>query len=340
MDMLAVFPGFIYSQWFVTIPKPTASFAGQTVIVTGSNIGLGFEAVRHIVTLGAKKVIIAVRSAEKGETARATLEHDTKCAPGTIEVWPLDLASYDSTKRFAARAVAELDRLDVLLENAGMSTQKFAMAEQDETTITTNVVSTFLLAALLAPKLRETAARFGTKPRLVIVSSEVHTFTNMNGERASAKKVHGGRIFPTLADPKTSAMSDRYNASKLLEVVAVRQIVADYMSGPDQPIVMNYLNPGLCHSALMREIGFVEHIVKTLFNARTTEVGSRTLVHAAAAGPDSHGQYLYNCTVTPPSRFVRRPEGAEFQRQVWDELREKLDAIVPGVTENFRPETK
>lgn len=59
------FPSFLYSQLIQTLPYPKASFAGKSVIVTGSNVGLGKEAAR----LGASPLILAVRSLEKGNAA-------------------------------------------------------------------------------------------------------------------------------------------------------------------------------------------------------------------------------------------------------------------------------
>ena len=165
--------GFLYSQFLVTPAYPTKSIAGQTVIVTGSNTGLGKEAARHLTRLGAAKVILAVRNTKAGEEAKADIEKSTSCAAGTVEVWDLDLASYASVKAFAERA-SKLPRLDVLLENAGVATYKFAEAEGHERTITVNVISTFLLALLLLPKLKATARQFKTEPRLCIVTSEVH----------------------------------------------------------------------------------------------------------------------------------------------------------------------
>ena len=69
--------------------------------------------------------------------------------------------------------------------------------------------------------------------------------------------------------------------------------------------------------------------------ARSTEVGSRTLVHAGAQGPESHGQYLSDCAITDPSKFVRSAEGKKVQDKVWEELMAKLEAIQPGITENL-----
>lgn len=65
---------------------------------------------------------------------------------------------------------------------------------------------------------------------------------------------------------------------------------------------------------------------------RSTEVGSRTLVHAGLAGPDTHGKYLSDCRIKPCAPLVEGNEGLEMQRRVWQELSAKLDDIEPGVT--------
>jgi len=86
--------GFLYSQLFITPVYPTRSFAGETVIVTGSNVGLGKEAARHFARLGVSKLILAVRNTEAGEEAKKDIEGTTRCGKSVIEVWPLDLSSY------------------------------------------------------------------------------------------------------------------------------------------------------------------------------------------------------------------------------------------------------
>ena len=60
------------------------------------------------------------------------------------------------------------------------------------------------------------------------------------------------------------------------------------------------LNPGLCYSSLSRDLHGINYVFVTIFRfllARTTEVGSRTLVHAAGSGLESHGQYLSDCLI-------------------------------------------
>ena len=190
----------LHSQLLVTVPKPTTPFTDQTVIVTGANTGLGFEAAKHIVSLSARKVILACRSLERGEAAKRAIEESTK-RTDVVEVWELDLSSYGSVKAFATRATG-LERLDVLLENAGIATQEFRMAEDNEATITVNVVSTFLLGLLLLPKMRETKENFGVTPRLTVVTSALHF-------RAKFEERKRQGIFGALNDKKTAKMADR-----------------------------------------------------------------------------------------------------------------------------------
>ncbi|KAF2805937.1 short chain dehydrogenase [Mytilinidion resinicola] len=325
---MASLTGFLRSQLLVRLPLPTASYAGKTVIVTGSNVGLGKEAARHFAALGASTLVLAVRSLAKGEAAKKDILATTKRPADTIQVWQLDMGSYASVQAFAARAAKELERIDVLLENAGIATNGYVQAEDNESTITINVVSTFLLALLMLPKLRESARKFGTRPTLSITASEVHHWTKF-----AERKAPEGMIFETLNAKETANMAERYMTSKLLEVFAVREL-AEKSEGP---VTVNCLNPGLCHSALTRDKGpaaWVLAVMKALI-ARSTEVGSRTLLNAAGYGPESHGKYISDCKIEEPSAFVRSAEGKKTQARVWDELMKKLEAISPGVTKNL-----
>lgn len=236
------FPSFLYSQLIQTLPYPKASFAGKSVIVTGSNVGLGKEAARHIARLGASPLILAVRSLEKGNAAKEDIERSTGCAKGTIQVWELDMANYGSVQKFAARAERELERVDVLLANAGIASFKFVRAEDNEKMITVNVVSTFLLTLLMMPKLKETAKKFNTTPVVTITSSGAHAHTNF-----PEKSAPPGQIFQTLNDESKADMNIRYPTSKLLEIFSVRAFADRYPSS-SFPVTLNTVNPGLCHS--------------------------------------------------------------------------------------------
>jgi retinol dehydrogenase-12 len=165
------FIGFFKSQ-LKPLPQPTASFTGQTVIVTGSNIGLGLEAARHFARLDAAKVILAVRSITKGEEAAKSI-HDSVCRENVCEVWQVDMGNWQSIQDFAKR-VAGLERVDAVVENAGVIPPGFSLLEGFETTVAVNVVGTFLLALLLLPTLRSMASKHGITPRIAIVTSELH----------------------------------------------------------------------------------------------------------------------------------------------------------------------
>ena len=190
-DLWSQLPLIWYRQFFVTPPYPTTRWEDKTVIVTGANVGLGFEAARHFVRLGAAKVILAMRSIERGEKAKKSIEDGEK-RPGIVQVWSLDLCSFDSVKAFARRATEELPRLDAVVENAGVIPTKFQLQEGHELTITTNVVATFLLMLLILPKLKETASRYNTQPHLSIISSDVHYVTDLP-ERSSPPSLRSWR---------------------------------------------------------------------------------------------------------------------------------------------------
>lgn len=143
--------------------------SGGTYIVTGANTGLGLEAAKHLVAVGAAKVILGVRNVPAGESAKDQIIKDTGIT-GTAEVWALDLSSYDSVKAFAKKAIAELERIDAVIENAAIATGQ-GQAEGHALCMTVNVYSTILLGLLLLPKCKETARKFGITPHIAIVSS-------------------------------------------------------------------------------------------------------------------------------------------------------------------------
>jgi NAD(P)-dependent dehydrogenase (short-subunit alcohol dehydrogenase family) len=319
---------FVYRQKFVTLPKPTTPHTGKTVLVTGSNVGLGKEAARHFTALGASTVILAVRSLPKGEAAKADIEKTTG-RKNVVQVRHLDMSSYESCIEFAEKLAKEVGRLDVALLNAGVARGEWEMMAQDESTITVNVVSTFLLALLLLPQLKGTANKYNTRPNLTIVSSEVHFWAIFPEKDAPA-----GKIFTELSSKKEGVdMSNRYQVSKLLDVFGVRAM-ADRKAAKAIPVTINTVNPGLCYSELSREGGWGFTVMLFLLG-RTTEEGSRNLVYAAGAGAETHGQYVSDCAAAMPSEFVVSKEGYEVQNRLWDELCEKLEGIKPGVTGNL-----
>ena len=285
----------VFSNIFIQLPKPEGNLNGQTIIVSGSNQGLGLEASRHLLRLGVEKLIMAVRDMKKGQAARQELLKSTGREESSIEVWKLDMDQYTSVEEFAACAET-LPRLDAVLANAGLATETFSLSEENERTITVNVVSTFLLIALLIPKLRESALAFNITPRVTIPNSALHYIAPLD----ELEPKNGG-IFDSLNNKKTANMPARYPLSKLLVLFGVRALAGRLAQNRGPLIIINTPNPSFCKSQLARETDNIGLRVGEKLLARSTEEGSRALLHGILADAQSHGQYLTNCRV---HRFV------------------------------------
>lgn len=97
MALQLLSPKFWYELAFAPVeyaPKP-GLLRGRAAIVTGSNTGLGLETAVKLAELGPKLIILAVRSVDKGEKARQYLVDKTGIEPSKVEVWQVDLASFD-----------------------------------------------------------------------------------------------------------------------------------------------------------------------------------------------------------------------------------------------------
>ncbi|KIV83223.1 hypothetical protein PV11_05270 [Exophiala sideris] len=319
---------FLHSQYFRTPPYPTHSFANQTVIVTGSNVGLGFEAARHFYRLNCAKLILAVRTVSKGETAKEDIVRSVKHRTDgfeAIEVWPLDLSSTQSTISFAERVKSELSRVDIVVENAGINSPTWQVVEGFEHVIQVNVINTLLLGLCLLPQLTETKSKFpDSTPHLEIVSSEMHRYTKF-------PQVNSPDIYQQLNDKSAYDGMDRYNISKLIEVLFVRELVdrlrATSTSGPP-PVVLTLVNPGLCRSNLDHHMNVIAQWLLYGFRlavGRSTEVGSRTLVYGACAGSESHGEFMSDGQNQRVEPWIYTETGKEVQRKVFEQTMRVLD---------------
>ena len=130
------------------------AFAGRTVIVTGSNSGLGLVTARELARVGAH-VVLAVRNTAKGDDAAAGM-------PGSVEVRKLDLEDLASVREFAD-GVTEVN---ILVNNAGIMAVPYAQTVDGfESQIGTNHLGHFALTNLLLPKVTD---------RVVTISSMFH----------------------------------------------------------------------------------------------------------------------------------------------------------------------
>jgi NAD(P)-dependent dehydrogenase (short-subunit alcohol dehydrogenase family) len=130
------------------------SFTGRTVIITGSNSGLGAITARELARNGAK-IVMAVRNTSKGEAAAREI-------PGQVEVRRLDLQDLSSVRQFADG----IGTADILINNAGVMAVPYAeTVDGFESQIGTNHLGHFALTNLLLPKLTD---------RVVALSSMAH----------------------------------------------------------------------------------------------------------------------------------------------------------------------
>ena len=143
--------------------------------MTGANTGLGFDAAKHFLRLRAARLVISVRSLDKGNEARAQLMRAFPESKANIDVLLLDMNSYQSIRDFANRIIANYEKLDVAVLNAGMMNRTYRVSPEGwEETLQVNTLATTLLAILLLSKLR--ASPNGLEPaHMVIVSSGMHS---------------------------------------------------------------------------------------------------------------------------------------------------------------------
>ncbi|QLC34829.1 SDR family oxidoreductase (plasmid) [Halarchaeum sp. CBA1220] len=162
-------------------PTEMPAQAGRTVVVTGANSGIGYEATEAFAASGAH-VVMACRSTERGRDAKADVEADYPGASLTVR--ELDLADLDSVRAFVDWYGSEFDALDVLCNNAGvMAIPRSETAQGFETQFGVNHLGHFALTAGLLPVLRRTTG----ESRVVTQSSGVHEngridFEDLQGE--------------------------------------------------------------------------------------------------------------------------------------------------------------
>lgn len=186
--------------------------AGKVIVVTGANSGIGFEAAQEFARKGAR-TILACRSMDKAEAALAQIKAEIPDAQA--EIMSLDLASQASVRQFADAFKAKYDRLDVLVNNAGIMMVPYATTEDGfESQFATNHLGHFALTGLLIDLLLKTLGS-----RVVNVSSGGHRFGKMDfddlmfegGQGYSAMRSYGRSKLANLLF--TYELQRRYDAA-------------------------------------------------------------------------------------------------------------------------------
>ncbi|MGH3446097.1 MAG: SDR family NAD(P)-dependent oxidoreductase [Nocardioidaceae bacterium] len=144
-------------------PAPGA-LAGQHMAVTGATSGLGQRTCRDLAALGAV-VHLMVRSPDKGERVREQLRG--RLPDADLRLWRCDVSDLADVRRFADEFTSEVDRLDVLVHNAGvMPPRRTESAQGHELSMATHVLGPLLMTELLRPALSASGSS-----RVVLVTS-------------------------------------------------------------------------------------------------------------------------------------------------------------------------
>lgn len=290
------FPNHFIQNQFLTKPQATpknTDLSGRVIIVTGSNSGLGLECASQLLSYRLSRLIMAVRSMSKGESAAAKLQKDYPNA--IISVWKLDMASYDSIRAFVARVDKELSRLDIAILNAGIGFKTFNIvpATGHEEIVQVNYLSTMLLSMLLLPILKSKSPA-GRPARLTISTAML----SINAKFANKNEVP---LLPSFNNEKYFDVRDIYSTSKLLGQLFVWRLT-DLVSADD--VVINLVEPGFVKGTeLHRDISVASRLLMGVFKAttaRTVKVGASTYLDASIVkGKESHGCILTNWEIAP-----------------------------------------
>ncbi|WP_441292621.1 SDR family oxidoreductase [Sorangium sp. KYC3313] len=232
---------------------------GKVCIVTGGNTGIGKETARGLAQRGAK-VVLACRDTGKAEAARDDIARST--GRKDVEVIALDLGSKASIRAFGERFRAAHERLDVLVNNAGVWRSARGTTEDGlEATFGVNHVGTWLLTQDLLPLLKKSAPS-----RVVVLSSKLHYRGRMDWEDLQFER----RKYGTTA---------AYSQSKLANVLFTKAL-ARRLEGTG--VTVNAVHPGVVSTDLMRDY---PKLLMKLFNLflLTPEQGAECSLHAATA---------------------------------------------------------
>ncbi len=155
---------------------------GKVVIVTGANSGIGYETARALAGAGAETVL-ACRNLEKGRQAAEQIRMEDP--PGTVRLMPLDLADLASACSFSELFKERYDRLDILINNAGVMAlaERLETADGFEMQFGTNHLGHFALTGLLIERIKDTQGA-----RVVNVSSVAEMIGRINFDDLNARK--------------------------------------------------------------------------------------------------------------------------------------------------------
>ena len=198
----------------------------RTVIITGANSGLGFETAKKIAKNLEYQVILSCRNLEKAENAKQIIIKET--GNQNIKVMKIDTSSLASVRAFADEFLSLNEKIDVLINNAGISPMAASGLTDEgfEVVFATNYLGHFLLTQLLLPTFKDTA-------RIINITSDMH---NPPG---------GGISWPGsdyLAHPQEDDRR-KYSYSKLCMIYFSHKLDR-VLKEKNKHIIVNSFNPG------------------------------------------------------------------------------------------------
>ena len=314
--------------------NPRASFAGKTVLITGSNVGLGFEAAVKFATLSADRLILAVRSLHRGEEAKAQVCRQTGYDPSRIELYELDMSSFASVTAFTSALKEKEGRrlLHVAVLNAGIAPPTYKLSPDGyEMSLQVCVLSTALLATLLLPQLRDSAEVAEEPSHLELVGSVGHqlvkpeVFDNIDFATSFTQKF----IIDMLNQETFFNARTQYNINKLLVMYIMNSLVE--VTDPAK-VIINTVCPALCRTNLGRDFSGIMKTGVGLFQlvmARSAEQGARSYVSGVLLGSEGHGGFWSHDALYKKGDLVTSEKGKVLQKRVWKEIIEILVKHVP-----------
>ncbi|MEK7614206.1 MAG: SDR family oxidoreductase [Patescibacteria group bacterium] len=217
----------------------------KTILITGATSGIGKETAITLAKLGAT-VIFTARSKESGELTKKEIVELS--GNDKVDFFECDLASFESIKSFAENFKNKYNRLDVLINNAGVgeTTLKFSK-DNIEMDMAVNYFAPFLLTGLFLPLLKKSAPS-----RIVNVSSMLHA--------------EGHIDFDNLTEGKNFERYEMYAQSKLALILFTRKLARD-LSGSN--ITVNAMHPGIINTKITKELmNKTNIIVKAFFRLK------------------------------------------------------------------------
>jgi NAD(P)-dependent dehydrogenase (short-subunit alcohol dehydrogenase family) len=279
---------------------------GRTAVITGASGGIGLETARAFASAGAV-VILGNRQSAKSDAAAAELRADQPDA--AIEVINLDLTSLASVRAFAQEVSSRHDRIDLLVNNAGvMATPLERTSDGFELQFGTNHLGHFLLTKLLMPSLLR-----ADSPRIVNLTSNGHAISDVIWDDPNYRE-----------RPYTDWES--YGQSKTANVLFTVELQRRFGS---QGLQSFAVHPGVVGTDLFRYLSdegkarLDRQIAKNNIFYKTPQQGASTSVWAATAPElkDQGGAYLEDCRVSEKvSPYAQSPESAERLWAMSEEL--------------------